>query len=77
VLPIAASFASAASSADWALLDDALDESLAVESLDDAEAVLDAAVVDDVLSPLLSLAVCDAVSQAAKKAVAANIAIRR
>ena len=34
-------------------------------------------VVDDVLSPLLSLAVCEAVSHAARKKVAAKSAIRR
>ena len=34
-------------------------------------------VVDDVLSPLLSLAVCEAVSQAARKNVATKSGIRR
>ncbi len=37
----------------------------------------DAVVDDDVLSPLLSLAVCEAVSHAARKKVAAKSAIRR
>mgnify|MGYP003328200272 CR=1 FL=1 len=37
----------------------------------------DAVVVVEELSPLLSLAVCDAVSQAARKNVTANSAIRR
>jgi hypothetical protein len=37
----------------------------------------DEVVVVEELSPLLSLAVCDAVSQAARKNVTANSAIRR
>ena len=37
----------------------------------------EAVVVVEELSPLLSLAVCDAVSQAARKNVTANSAIRR
>ena len=37
----------------------------------------DDVVVEDVLSPLLSLAVCEAVSHAARKKVAAKSAIRR
>ena len=41
------------------------------------EASEDAVVVVEELSPLLSLAVCDAVSQAARKNVTANSAIRR
>ena len=40
---------------------------------DDVVVVVD----DDVLSPLLSLAVCEAVSHAARKKVAAKSAIRR
>ena len=45
----------------------------------DVVVVVAAAVVDDddELSPLLSLAVCEAVSQAARKKVAAKSAIRR
>ncbi len=39
--------------------------------------VVVAVVDDDVLSPLLSPATCDAVSQAARKKVAAKSAIRR
>ena len=41
------------------------------------EASEEAVVVVAELSPLLSLAVCDAVSQAARKNVSANSAIRR
>ena len=59
---------------------EAVDESDA-EALDELSlevAAADAAVVvDDELSPLLSLAVCEAVSQAARKNVAAKSGIRR
>ena len=52
-----------------------------VEALDELSlevAAADAAVVvDDELSPLLTLAVCDAVSQAARKNAAAKSGIRR
>lgn len=44
---------------------------------DEDEASEDEVVVVEELSPLLSLAVCDAVSQAARKNVTANSAIRR
>ena len=48
------------------------------EASEDAdEASEDAMAVVEELSPLLSLAVCDAVSQAARKNVTANSAIRR
>mgnify|MGYP007000252463 len=44
---------------------------------DEDEASEEAVVVVEELSPLLSLAVCDAVSQAARKKVIAISAIRR
>ena len=47
-----------------------------VDVVDD-DGDVDDVVVDDVLSPLLSLAVCEAVSHAARKKVAAKSAIRR
>ena len=47
------------------------------EEEEEDEASEDAVVVVEELSPLLSLAVCDAVSQAARKNVTANSAIRR
>ena len=47
------------------------------EGEEEDEASEDAVVVVEELSPLLSLAVCDAVSQAARKNVTANSAIRR
>ena len=46
-------------------------------SLEAAVVVVVVVVDDDELSPLLSLAVCEAVSQAARKKVAAKSAIRR
>ena len=52
------------------------DEASEDEASED-EASEDAVVVVEELSPLLSLAVCDAVSQAARKNVTANSAIRR
>ena len=57
---------------------DELDEpSPEEEEEEEDEASEDAVVVVEELSPLLSLAVCDAVSQAASKNVTANSAIRR
>lgn len=52
------------------------EESEADELSLEAAAVVVVVVVDE-LSPLLSLAVCEAVSQAARKKVAAKSAIRR
>lgn len=53
------------------------EESEADELSLEAAAVVVVVVVVDELSPLLSLAVCEAVSQAARKKVAAKSAIRR
>jgi hypothetical protein len=57
--------------ADEALLDELAEPDPLVLALDDA------VVEDDELSPLLSPAVCEAVSHAARKKVAANRMIRR
>ena len=61
---------------DAAELDEPLPEDEEEEE-EEEEASEDAVVVVEELSPLLSLAVCDAVSQAARKNVTANSAIRR
>ena len=83
MLPIAVSFSAgvrveieepAPAEADELSDADELDEPSPEE---DDEASEEAVVVVEELSPLLSLAVCDAVSQAARKKVTANSAIRR
>ena len=56
---------------------DADEESEADELPLEAAAFVVVVVDDDDVSPLLSLAVCEAVSQAARKKVAAKSAIRR
>ena len=56
---------------------DELDELDKPSPEEEDEASEEAVVVVEELSPLLSLAVCDAVSQAARKNVTANSAIRR
>jgi hypothetical protein len=88
VLPIAVNFSAgvrvevdepAPAEADELSDADELDEP-SPEDEDEAsedEASEDEVVVVEELSPLLSLAVCDAVSQAARKNVTANSAIRR
>ena len=77
-MPTAASLLSTSSLA--ALDDDEEDEALLDELAEPDPLVLaldDAVVEDDELSPLLSPAVCEAVSHAARKKVAANRMIRR
>ena len=57
--------------------DEASEDEASEDEASEDEASEDAVVVVEELSPLLSLAVCDAVSQAARKNVTANSAIRR